>query len=360
MQQVGRESLNAGLTRPIAGSPAVRNPILSATVLVLAMSGTTSALALDCKLARSVLDRAICGDASALAADKAMTDSFTRLRAKLDAKQATALLANQRQWLTQRNGLCGDDKAGPAACARRESETRARALDARPVSGPGTPDALTPAIVATAGTKKTYAIDIFLYRFAMPKTAGEKRLNADVQAIIANAPKATEDSSGTLTYSFSRTGTLTYASDKLLSLRVEGYTFSGGAHGESTSDNINIDMASGRNLSFDDLIAVPRQKEVIGLCAAQVAAQLKQRLVDAGDYSETNAEAKANLKGLIDGSVEGVEAVTSQLSHWSFTADTATVDYDIDQLAPHVLGAFSCSFPAAQLRPLVKPGFPLP
>ena len=332
----------------------------SATGLLLILLGTSPSLALDCKLARSVIDTAICGDPTALAADKSMTDSFIRLKSKLDAKQATALLANQRQWLTQRNGLCGDQKGGPAGCAKRESESRAGALDARPISGPGTPDALTPVIVATAGTKKTYAIDIFLYRFAVAKTPAEQNLNADVQAIVANAPKATEDSSGTFTYSFSRTGTLTYASDTLLSLRVEGYTFTGGAHGESTSDNLNIDMASGRNLSFDDMLTVPRQKEVIGLCAAQVAAQLKQRLVEGGDYSETDAESKSNLKGLVDGSVEGVDAVTSQLSHWSFTANTATVDYDIDQLAPHALGAFSCSLPNAQLRPLIKPGFPLP
>ena len=331
--------------------------LASAQAFVGLCSGTATAF--DCKLAKSPPEKALCADPAAKAADDAMSAAFAQVRRTADSRQGAALLANQRHWLASRNASCTGESA-PAACLRREDEARTQALTARPLAGPGTPDPLVPAVVARAGTKTAYAVDLFLYRFPSPKTPAETALNAAIDKIIADAPTATDDASGSLSYSYSGTASIAYASDKLLSLAIEMFEFSGGAHGNSTNQNITIDMVTGRLLGLDDLVAKSKQAEVGKLCSPQLASQLKQKLVQDGQDPDKDAEAKASLKELTDGAADGIGSVTSQLANWAFHEHDATIDFSPDEIAPHALGGFTCTLPFERLRPLIKPGAPLP
>ena len=199
-----------------------------------------------------------------------------------------------------------------------------------------------------------------MYRFPDPNSAAEKSLNAAMDKIVGDAPTATDDDSGAMTYSYSGSASIAYASDKLLSLAVQMFEFTGGAHGSDTNRNVAIDMASGRTLGFDDLIQKPKQGDFRKLCAAQITTQMKQKLVEDGQDPDKDAEAATSLKDLVAGSADGIATVTPQFTNWAFHDHEATVEYNADEIAPHALGSFTCTLPYDQLRPLTKPDFPLP
>jgi hypothetical protein len=48
------------------------------------------------------------------------------------------------------------------------------------------------------------------------------------------------------------------------------------------------------------------------------------------------------------------------LRAWSFAPDKATVTYDPYAVGAYAEGLYSCEIPYATLKPLAKPGFPLP
>ena len=331
--------------------------LMLTSVLPVLWPGTVRAF--DCKLAKGLLEKALCADPAAKSADDAMSAAFSEVKRSLDPRQAAALLTNQRHWLSSRNTACTGESA-PAACLLHQDDARTQALSAQPLAGPGTPQRLVPMIVERAGDKTTYEVDLFLYRFPAPKSAAETALNAAVDKLVADAPTATDDASGSTTYSYSGTAGIAYASGKLLSLAIDMFEFTGGAHGNSSNRNINLDMVSGRPLTLDDLIQKPKQAEVAKLCSAQVAAQMKQKLVEDGQDPEKDADAKASLKDLTDGAAAGIGAVTSQVSNWAFHDHAATIEVSPDEIAPHALGGFTCTLPYDLLRPLTRPGAPLP
>ena len=319
------------------------------------------ALAFECDKARSKAEKAICADPAAKAADDAMNEAFSALRARLDPAQRTALLANQRRWLKTRDGACiGEDRKDASACLRDENGARTLALSARPEAGPGTPNPLLPVFLERAGTKTTYDASALLYRFEVPRGAAEARLNAWTEAMLKEAPVRTDDPGGTFTYSFERRARIGYASDRLLSITVTGYDFTGGAHGQSSSTALNLDLKAGRALAIGDLVGPKELGEVRATCRRDVARDIKARLTEGGEDPGKDPDAKNNLDVLVRNAAEPVDATVGDLANWSFGAKAATVTFVSDAIGPHAMGEFACTLPYDRLRGLAKPGFPLP
>ena len=63
---------------------------------------------------------------------------------------------------------------------------------------------------------------------------------------------------------------LAYASPKLISAHADGDSFMGGAHPNSYSVNINVDVARGREATFADMLDKPAADKIFALCLKQV------------------------------------------------------------------------------------------
>src|SRR5438045_5504220 len=108
----------------------------AAAALILLAFGARGQPVPDCRQAKTAADKAICGNVELAAADKAMADSYTALRAKLPPEQQKALLADQRRWITRRTAACGDKSDDALAqCLLAETEARRRFLTGESANG---------------------------------------------------------------------------------------------------------------------------------------------------------------------------------------------------------------------------------
>ena len=304
----------------------------------LALAATTpTALAIDCLKATSSTEKAICADPKAKAADDAMVAAFSTFKASLKPPQQKVLVANQADWIATRD-LCSQDENGQeqtnqekiAACVIRQSGDRQEFLLGQPLEGPGLNDPLVPVI--REGTDKSFFTS---FDFAAPATAGEKLFNATLDGEMKkyHLAKTADD------YTDGFAVTLKYASPELLSAYIEASDQSPTlAHPMDNTHNLNIDMRSGKILTIKDTF----DKNALARLEDTCLSQLK-------DYM-------ANDSATGDVAPELIRADIESLATWSFGASEATLIFDQVDTDPSGV----CRLPYADLRKVIKPGFPLP
>lgn len=305
--------------------------------------------AFDCKKAATAAEKAICADPIARAADEAMAQAFAaRLAAESPAAKPT-LIAAQSRWLRDRDNACADDRA-PSACLAEQSARRRAFLAAAPEAGPGAPGRLAPVFRIAKGGKGRAAIDLQLLKFPSPATPAERAFNAGVDRLVGPLDEPQKDDPAPEGYAYDRTMRLTYASPGLISAHLDGYSDMGGAHPITFSGDINILVARGREAQLADLLDAKGAKAAFALCLKQVVAEKKARL---GADAPLRAD---DLKDL----AHNIDDATAKLQNWSFAAAKATVAYDPYAVGAYAEGGYECVIPYATLKPLARPGFPLP
>ena len=325
-----------------------RSFFLIATLIVAFPS--LPAFAFDCKLAASLSEKAICADPKALAADADLGKAYEALRATLDAGQRGELGKAQSRWLKTRDANCAEKTGNElSVCLEGESKKRAKFLAGVPESGPGGKGKLVPFFQVEKGGAGRTDVDVEVFKFANPSTPAEKVFNADIEKLIGDFAQPDKGDTSD-SYSFYADTTLTYVSPRLISAQTVTSTFNGGPHPMIQSTSSNIDVAAGGEATFANMLDKKAAQEVFDSCAKQV---LKQKKETEGADADLSADAIKNLN-------ETVASVSSDLALWSFYADKAVITYDQDVVGAHGEGAFDCTIPYTQLRPLVKPGFPLP
>ncbi len=309
------------------------------------------AAAFDCKRATTSSEKAICADPAALESDAAMSATFSSVMSLASPSQKVAIAAAQSRWLKDRDNACADSKAAAlGACLVQESRQRRRFLAAEPEVGPGAPGRLTPWFRIERGGKRRADIELQLLKFPAPQTPAERAFDTAVEKLAGGLTEPETDDPAADHYAYSRTMRLVYASPSLISAVVEGYQDTGGAHPNSFSSSINIDVAAGRELVFEDLLDSRAAEKVSALCLKSVIAQKKEKM-------EGDAPTSANdLKDL----AKQVTEATGNLSAWSFDAEKATVIYGPYAVGSYAEGGYFCQAPYTTLRPLAKAGFPLP
>ncbi|MGA2484571.1 MAG: lysozyme inhibitor LprI family protein [Roseiarcus sp.] len=318
--------------------------------LGLAALAASPAMALDCQRAATPSEKAICADPIALAADSDLGKAFDALRASLDPKGRTQLVAAQVAWLGLRDSNCADEK-GPAlgACLARETRARVAFLAGAPEAGPGAPGRLAPVFRMQKGGKGRTDVDVQLLKFVDAATPAERAFNAAVDRLTNDLENPGKDDPLADQWSYMWSMRMAYASPRLISAHADGDSFMGGAHPNSYSVNVNIDGARGREATFADMLDKPAADKIFALCLKQVRDQKSAREGSADDDS-----------GAPKTLAESVAEATADLKAWSFGADAATVSYDPYAVGAYVEGAFSCSVPYATLRPSARADFPLP
>lgn len=305
--------------------------------LGLLLLGVSGASAIDCKKAATDTEIAICNSPEAIAADDALNAAYKAALKLSSAADAKALKADQRFWHENLAVDCAYDENGDAAkpeavtpCLIEEIVTRTKFLAGQPLAGPGAPDQMVP--VVGVGVDDMYNHTL---RFLEPRTDGEALFNTEIDAALETIHLAQDldDTSDSLDV------TLTYASPKLLSARVElAYLGPQYAHPMPSVYGINIDLTTGRKLQMED-----------GFDAAAVANFVTQCEAQLVDYIAAAEEGADQRKTEVD-------TIASDLSYWHFGATGATAEY----LDYFLESPASCEFGYEVLRPLAKVDFPLP
>ncbi len=318
--------------------------------LAFAALAASPAMALDCQRASTPSEKAICADATALAADSDLGKAFDALRASLDPKAKTQLGAAEVAWLALRDSNCADEK-GPAlgACLARETRARIAFLSGSPEAGPGAPGRFAPVLRMQKGGKGRTDVDVQLLKFVDAATPAERAFNAAVDRLTNDLENPGNDDPLSDQWSYAWSMRLAYASPRLISAHADGDSFMGGAHPNSYSVNIDVDVARGREATFADLLDKPAAAKIFALCLKQAREEKSAREGSADDDS-----------GAPKTLAESIAEATGDLEAWSFGADAATVSYDPYAVGAYAEGAFSCSVPYATLRPLARSDFPLP
>jgi uncharacterized protein YecT (DUF1311 family) len=322
--------------------------LLTLTILV---GLPASAAAFDCKKAATPSEKAICADPAALAADAAMSAAFQALLQGAPVSQRPQIAAAQARWLPTRDGDCVDSKGpGLGACLARESDQRRAFLAGQPEAGPGAPGKIAPWFRYEKGGKGRSEVDLELLKFVNPQSAAERTFNAAVEKLTSDIVQPEKDEPNPDSFAYDWSMRLTYASPRFISAHLTGYTNSGGAHPNSSTANVNLDIAAGREARFDDAFAPEGAAKIFARCLQSVREQKKEKM---GDDAPKSAADLASL-------THDLQEATRNLSAWSFGADTATIDYDPYAVGSYAEGPYVCEIPYATLRGLAKPGFPLP
>ena len=82
-----------------------RTRIVLASLIFLDLNGAP-AIALDCALAKTDVENAICSDPEAATADAAMGKAYSVLRSQLSPEQKSSLKASQATWIASRDKAC--------------------------------------------------------------------------------------------------------------------------------------------------------------------------------------------------------------------------------------------------------------
>ena len=322
-----------------------------AATLALLLCDAGGAEAFDCQKAATPSEKAICADPAARGADAAMAEAFAKLIADAAPTAKPAMLAAQTQWISSRDGACAEAKgAALGRCLTEQSLRRRAFLAAEPEAGPGAPGRLAPWFRYEKGGKGRAAVLMQLLRYPSPATPAERAFNAAVDKLAGSVEQPEKDDPGADHFEFDSAMRLTYASPRFVSAWLDGYQDNGGAHPNTFSGAVNIDVEKGREARFDDLLDPNGAKAIFARCLKTVTAEKKTRL-------ETDAPLSADdMKQL----VKNIAEATGKLEAWSFGEDKATVTYDAYAVGAYVEGAYSCEIPYATLKPLAKPSFPLP
>jgi uncharacterized protein YecT (DUF1311 family) len=313
------------------------------------------ARAIDCALAQTRADKAICADAEARAADDLLGLAYNRLREEFTAKERSALKESQTDWIQWRNNSCEDQRetAPFIKCLIEATRQRETYLAGRATSGSGGHLVVgRPFFMRVPAAKGQARLTITAFHFRpgaawmadangfidehIQRAIGDSNLN-DVDASLMQGAELFVDLSVQLSY----------LSANIASIRVAYENYIGQAHPFRYSVNGAFDVNSGRVLNFNDLFDEAGAKQILQLCAPQVKEQKDER--DA--MREERSSVKNNLS---DDELGEVSNRTRELANWSFTIPSAIIDY-----GDYAFGGFGqcmcqCELPYSTLNKLIR------
>lgn len=311
--------------------------------LLMSMAATAPAHAFDCAKARSVDEVTICADPQLKAADDAMAAAYASAKARLDAGEQKQLLASQRVWLQARRDECGEQ----ADCILMRTGEREKQLDPQVQSGPGELQ-LVPFLRAGKGSPSQWQYQLAAFRLEPPfESATFDAFLMGLEAELPRAPIPAEDIiEGGGQYVQDRALTATYGSPRFLSVSLFTYEYAGGAHGNYDQTGHHFDLASDRQVGFDDIFTPDAAASIIPECTDLIRQAREERNAPHGgdaeswDYRQPVAEAVPDL------------------SRWTFAADSAAVYFAPYEVGSYAEGEYECRMPLAFLEPLLRPGNP--
>jgi uncharacterized protein YecT (DUF1311 family) len=328
-------------------SPAFRAAMAAGAIAAaLTLIACQPAAAINCNAASTRQERAICADPAAKAADEQMAAAFAALRASTPDKDRDALMTDQRQWIRTRDDSCsyagsnGRPAAELPACLAKQSDERRLFLSGMPADGPGLPGAIRPFFLKGKDGRTISGL-----RFVVPRSNGERAFNRAVDDLLKTI-NVSDGSEGDKTDEFSVA--LTFASPSLVSAEVI-ISYPNSAHPVAMYEEINVNLAAGRMLTFEDIF----RREALASLASQCRPQFDDFVGEAARSDLSDNEMRDEI---LKDREDLVQRSLIDMTRWNVGSRRMTLIVE-DRGRSRLMS--SCNLDTARLKPLMRPGFNL-
>ena len=291
--------------------------------------------AFDCAKATTKTELAICANSELVDADDEMGRAYSNLRNQLGVDGAKQVKISQRQWLKYREFQCESEMR----CIFEETNNRLERL----VNLAKTPLPMIPVFYFQAGSQDSYKIKIEGVKFADPYTAGQQLFNREIDKIIASAPvdeKTDEQTVGPWEQEIFME--VTKITPRMISATVITYDYSGGAHPNSLSSGVNVNLENAKKLETTKQFSANAIQSLLSICTDKIVAEKSERFNDE-DYTASKLE--EDYPGEIKKHI-------MDMNTWIFDKDGATVRFNSYEVGSYADGPFDCEISTSLLKQL--------
>jgi uncharacterized protein YecT (DUF1311 family) len=311
----------------------------------------------DCAKAKSAGEQTICRDAALSEADRKLDVAYRRLKATMTAASFATVQKSQRDWLAYVAKSCRADVPMPDDAGERSAlqsclddnyTDRAERLDGASVVKVGAL-ALEPRMrTFTRARPDTQESDIY------PWISGGREADA-FNAYIAKVLKLDQrrmnnkdlfpfgDDVADMKLSAHRTYSVQRFDANVVSLQVQTFDYTGGAHEVIGESSLNWDVRHARAFSLKDVFDDAKQwrKFATDFCVRDLHEQF------AGEQAS-------------DPDRSAVETVVADEANWLWGRDAATVHFTVYTVASFSGGEYDVDIPYADLKPYLRADAPVP
>ena len=303
----------------------------------------------DCVKAKSAGEKTICLDAGLSRYDLAIANAYERLEKSLTSESFATVQTAQRAWLAYVLKACGANMPIPEdqgarsdikSCLEENYSDRSERLSGVAVVESGTLRLEPRTRFFSKPKPKTEDSDIYPWMAGGPQAKAfndyvEKKLKLskrrmDDKELFAFGDDIPDNQSlyARRTYSVLR------FDERIASLQVLTYDYTGGAHEVLGEASLNWDMAKARPFQASELFdpGKPWRKFVSDFCVTELEAQ-------------SSGEGPAR---------SAVEAVVAGNENWLFAKANARVHFPVYSIASFSGGEFDVDIPYSKLKPYLK------
>jgi uncharacterized protein len=321
--------------------------LAAAPAFAQAQNQNQSGPSFDCAKASTVIERAICKDAALARDDRALAAAYKALFDRVGAPAKEALEKDQVQWIAARNRACQREPDAVSYCLKQRYVAR---LDTLRAMGEGRyPFVATQSITKSATVGKiSYAIDIRYPQFD-GRTADFAAVN---RAFADDARKSAGEGTPQADSGIDREQQWTYEQDFALyrpaanavTVAVNFYGYSGGAHGYGATRCTLVDLGTGTSVPPQGVFAPGDQwlKELVQL----VAANLKKQFVDNPGFDDA-LQPKSLAKLLGDA------------GRYCYRRGKLELIFNAYDVGPYSAGSYTVDIPYDRLKTVLRPDGPL-
>ncbi|HJQ58475.1 MAG TPA: DUF3298 domain-containing protein [Vineibacter sp.] len=310
----------------------------------------------DCSKATTAIEKTICADKDAAAADRAMADAYRRLLESLGNPAArTHLQRDQMAWLTDRQRICGSPSGAAGGrtmplCLTELATARAERLAALP-AGNAYSFVGERRLVERGrrgGVSYNIAVSYAVFEFADINYAGVNgTIKAWAEKFAADVRPSTQGNAGGPTEIgwFLDSGHVVHAASRdLVTVAAHWLLFTGGAHPNNGRIAWQVALTSGSLLRLDDIFG-----------PASLWPEAATRLVQA-DLKKQFEERPGNEESL---EPAVLRKMVVDARRWIFARDSVKVTFDPYEVGPYAAGPYEVELSYGALAPYIRTDGPL-
>lgn len=301
----------------------------------------------DCAKASNAVERSICKTSELAKVDREMTAVYSVLTAKLGGPAKDHLAKDQVRWIGNRNRACAADADAIADCLKVRYAARIANLK---VIADGVYPFISEHALYKVGKvgKITYSIDARYPQFdgttadfaAVNRTFADDAKKSDEDS----TPKSNSEVDHEQVWSYEQAFVLHRPSASAITVALDFYGFSGGAHGFGGTVCMLVDLRTGKSVEPEGVFAPGDAwlKQMVGI----VTADLKKQFVKNPGFDD--ALEPATLAEML-----------RDPGHYCWRADRLELIFNAYDVGPYSAGAYQVVVPYGRLRPLFRSDGPL-
>jgi uncharacterized protein YecT (DUF1311 family) len=302
----------------------------------------------DCAKASNAIEKTTCKDPELAKADREMVAAYAVLVAKLSGAAKDHLVKDQQSWIGARNRACVADTDGIAPCLK--TRYAARTTNLRAFADGAYPFIAERSILRSGKLGKiSYSIDIGYPKFEGP-TADFSALNARFADAAAKAaeeatPKADSGVDREQGWTYEQGFKLYRPGARAITVAVNFYGYSGGAHGYGATRCTLVDLGTGKAVTPEGVFAAgdPWLKTMVEI----VGADLKKQFVKKPGFDDALEPAK-------------LAKLLRDPDNYCWQPHRLELIFNAYEVGPYSSGPFEVHVPYDRLKPMLRADGPIP